>query len=87
MGAIEKVFTKSLNLSQTEELVNQVLNGVPKHEKKQRKRLPITAPPRLYMNSLNALLKRIKDDKIPCELSTEKSERYYEYTIKFPINI
>ncbi len=87
LGAIEKVITKSLNLSQTEELVNQVLNGVPKHEKKQRKRLSITAPPRLYMNSLNALLKRIKDDKIPCELSTEKSERYYEYTIKFPINI
>lgn len=87
LSVIEKVITKNLNLAQTEELVNQVLNGVQKHEKKQRKRLPITAPPRLYMNSLNALLKRIKEDKIPCELSTEKSERFYEYTIKFPINI
>lgn len=87
LSVIEKVITKNLNLAQTEELVNQVLNGAPKREKKQRKRLPITAPPRLYMNSLNALLKRIKDDKVPCELSTEKSERFYEYTIKFPINI
>ncbi|MCM1165079.1 MAG: ParB/RepB/Spo0J family partition protein [Lachnospiraceae bacterium] len=87
LKAIERVTAKNLNLAQTEELVNMILNGVPKREKKQRKRLPITAPPRLYMNSLNALLKRIKDDKVPCELTAEKSDRYYEYTIKFPINI
>lgn len=87
LKAIERVVAKNLNLAQTEELVNMILNGAPKREKKQRKRLPITAPPRLYMNSLNALLKRIKDDKVPCELTAEKSDRYYEYTIKFPINI
>lgn len=87
LDAIEKVVTRGLDLKQTEELVEQVLKGSPKHEKKQRKKLPITAPPRLYMNSLNALLKRIKEDKIPCELTTEKSEMFYEYTIKFPINI
>ena len=87
LNAIEKVVTKNLDLKQTEELVDQLLKGSPKREKKQRKKLPITAPPRLYMNSLNALLKRIKEDKIPCELTTEKSDRFYEYTIKFPINI
>lgn len=85
-GVIEKVISRGLNLAQTEELVNNTLNGAPKREKKMRKKLPITAPPRLYMNSLNALLKRIKEDKIPCELTTEKSEHFYEYTIKFPIN-
>lgn len=84
---IEKVITKNLNLAQTEELVSRSLNTAPKSEGKQRSRSSITAPPRLYMNSLNALLKRIKEDNIPCELTTEKSEMYYEYTIKFPINM
>lgn len=87
MRVIETVVTKNLNLAQTEQLVDQVINGAPKREKKKRKKLPITAPPRLYMNSLNALLKRIKEDNIPCELTTEKSDHFYEYTIKFPINI
>lgn len=83
---IEKVVSRDLNLVQTEELVNAALNGIPKRERKTRKKIPVTAPPRLYMNSLNALLKRIRDDKIPCELTTEKSEDFYEYTIKFPIS-
>lgn len=85
-SVIEKVVTKELNLAQTEELVNITLSGAPKRERKPRKKPPVTAPPRLYMNSLNALLKRIREDKIPCELTTEKSEEFYEYTIRFPIS-
>lgn len=87
LDAIEKVVTRSLDLTQTEELVESVLHGSPKREKKHRKKLRYTAPPRLYMNSLNALIKRIKEDNVPCELSTEKSDQFYEYTIKFPVNI
>lgn len=86
-NVIEKVITRNLNLAQTEELVSRSLNAPPKKEIKRRAGSPVTAPPRLYMNSLNALLKRIKEDNIPCELTTEKSEMYYEYTIKFPINL
>lgn len=82
----EKVVARGLNLAQTEELVNITLNGSQKREHKPRKKSPVTAPPRLYMNSLNALLKRIREDKIPCELTTEKSEEFYEYTIRFPIS-
>lgn len=84
--AIEKVVTRRLDLAQTEELVNVTLSGSLKRERKPKRKPPVTAPPRLYMNSLNALLKRIREDKIPCELSTEKSEDFYEYTIRFPIS-
>lgn len=86
-SVIEKVVSRGLNLAQTEELVNNALTDTPRKKKACGRKSPIAAPPRLYMNSLNALLKRIKDDNIPCELSTEKSENFYEYTIKFPINI
>lgn len=86
--ALEKVVTRRLNLEQTEELVNGILSDIPPKEKRaQRKLRNFVAPPRMYMNSLNALIKRIREDKIPCELSTGKSENYYEYTIKFPVNI
>lgn len=83
--AIERVVSKNLNLPQTEALVEQILGQREKQPK--RANIELKAPSRLYMNSLNALLKRIKDDKIPCDVTAEKSEEFYEYTIKFPINL
>lgn len=85
ISAIDKIIRNNLNLEQTEQLVNKMLEGTEKEKPRQQKKRDYTVPPKIYMNTLNALLKRIKEDNIPCELSTEKSEKYYEYTIKFPI--
>lgn len=82
---IERTVSKGLNLEQTETLVQQTLGNSAKTAKKHAQ-FEIKAPSRLYMNSLNALLKRIKDDKIPCDFTAEKSEEFYEYTIRFPIS-
>lgn len=84
--AIENVVSHRLNLEQTEELVNRMLSGSGQKRRKPRNKFDFITPPRLYMNSLNALIKRIRDDKVPCELSEQKSDDYYEYTIRFPIN-
>lgn len=85
--AIETVVSRRLNIEQTEGLVNRVLSGVPQKRRKPRAKIVYTAPARLYLNSLNALIKRIRDDKVPCELHEQKSESFYEYTLRFPINI
>ena len=86
-NAIETVVSRHLNIEQTEDLVNKLLSGVSQKEKRRGKSpVHFAAPPKLYMNSLNALIKRIREDKIPCELLTEKSDKFYEYTIRFPIN-
>lgn len=85
MKAIERVVSKCLNLEQTEALVEETLGTV--KTAKKRAQFDLKAPSRLYMNSLNALLKRIKADKIPCDFTAERSERFYEYTIRFPIDI
>ncbi len=82
---IETVIRKHLNLEETEELVSRSIESAPK-QKRRRSMPKIIAPPAFYMNSLNALIKRIRDDNIPCELETGKTEKYYEYTIKFPIS-
>lgn len=85
-SVIEKVVAKNLNLEQTERLVEETLGNSVKAAKK-RAQFDLKAPSRLYMNSLNALLKRIKADNIPCDVTAGKSEEFYEYTIKFPIGL
>lgn len=86
-GVIEKVVGKNLNLEQTERLVEETLRGTAKAPKKRVQFIDLKAPARLYMNSLNALLKRIRQDNIPCEITSGKSEEFYEYTIRFPIGL
>ncbi len=91
LSILEKVIEKKLNLEQTEKLVNDTLSDRAderKHAKEREKKLRaiIPAPPRLYMNSINQLIKRMKESNIPCETSAGKNNGYYEYIIKFPIS-
>lgn len=90
ISALEKVIRGKLNLERTEKLVNDILAGKEvdgKSEKKKKFKNPFPAAPRLYMNSLNQIIKRMKESDIPCETVTNKCETYYEYIIKFPIPI
>lgn len=89
ISIIEKVVRGHLDLEQTDHLVNQFLNKTPKQTEKKRKHsifTEISVPTKMYINSLNALLKRIKDDNVACEFTSEKTDNYYEYSIRFPIN-
>ena len=90
INALEKVISGRLNLDQTEKLVNDIMNGNgadKKPEKKKKFKNPFPAAPRLYMNSINQLIKRMKESDIPCETVTNKCDTYYEYIIKFPIPV
>ncbi len=87
---LEKIIAGRLNLDQTEKLVNDTLAGKDVNEKPQKKKKfknPFPAAPRLYINSINQLIKRMKESDIPCETITNKCDTYYEYIIKFPIPI
>lgn len=80
---LEKIIRGNLNLEQTEQLVNLTLEGAP--PRKPKAKAIFSAPPKIYMNSLNALIKRIREDNVPCECETARSGNFYEYTIRFPI--
>ncbi len=85
---LEKIIAGKLNLDQTEKLVNDTLAGKEfnaKSDKKKKFKNPFPPAPRLYMNSINQLIKRMKESDIPCEAVTNKCDTYYEYIIKFPI--
>lgn len=84
--AIEFVISKRLNIEQTEDYIENLLNNSPKKQRRKHAKVICSVPAKLYLNSLNELINRIKKDKVPCELHESKSENFYEYTIRFPIN-
>lgn len=86
-NTLERVVAGNLNLEQTEKLVNDILEGKQpmRSSQKKKQKNPFPTPPRLYMNTINQLIKRMKESNIPCEAITNKSDKYYEYIIKFPI--
>ena len=87
MTVIEKVVSRRLNLEQTEQLVNDTLSAKMPEKQVRHNKNCFKAPPRLYMNSINSLIKRMKENNIPCETSAVKGDSFYEYVIRFPINI
>ncbi|MGN1119743.1 MAG: ParB/RepB/Spo0J family partition protein [Oscillospiraceae bacterium] len=93
MRTLQKVVEKKLNLEQTEKLVADIIEEKPlttreKHSTGKMKKLmkQFPQPPRLYMNSINNLIKQMRDAKIPCETQSEKKDGYYEYIIRFPVS-
>ena len=85
-SVIDKIVREKLNIEQTELLVTQTLSGsIDQIEKKKKPVIKYKLPVKMYMNTLDALMKRIKTDNLPCEMSSSETEEFREYTIKFPI--
>ncbi len=84
---LEQVVTNNLNIEQTEVLVEKYISGNvgDENKKKETKSIFNFPVPRLYINSINKIVKRMKEAHIDCQTITNKSENYFEYTIKFPI--
>ena len=87
----ERIINK-LNIEQTESMVDGILHGIiPKKreeesepsEKKQNSRKNFHIPlPRLYINSINKIVKNMKEANIECETVMNHVGDCYEYTIK-----
>lgn len=83
---IDKIVRSRLNLEQTELLVSRTLRGEKdKPEKKRRAVMEYKLPTRMYINSLDGLIKRIKADNVRCEISSDRTETGLTYNIRFPI--
>lgn len=86
--ALQRVVTKHLNLEQTEELVNELIktkgkSEVNKSNDKIKSMFP--RPPRLFVNSINKLIRQMKDANIQCETSSETNDGFYECVIRIPL--
>ena len=90
--AMGEMIINKLNIEQTESMVEGILHGIiPKKreeepepaEKKQasRKNFHFSLP-RLYINSINKIVKNMKEANIECETVMNRVGDCYEYTIK-----
>lgn len=90
--AMGEMIINKLNIEQTEDMVEGILHGViPKKCEEQEQpatkkpaarrnfRFPL---PRLYINSINKIVKNMKEANIDCETFMNRVGDYYEYTIK-----
>lgn len=90
--AMGEMIINKLNIEQTEAMVEGILHGIiPKKreeeqepaEKKQNSRRNFHFPlPRLYINSINKIVKNMKEANIECETVMNRVGDCYEYTIK-----
>ncbi len=85
--ALGEIILNHLNIEQTEQLVERMLAGEygVKNEVKQeapQKRKFLFPVPRLYINSINKIVKSMKEANIDCEAEMNRVGDCYEYTIK-----
>lgn len=82
-----EIIRNRLNIEQTEQLVDNILNGGEKKPAEEKKAAPARKKfhfpvPRLYINSINKIVKNMKEANIDCETFTNRVGDCYEYTIK-----
>ena len=87
--ALGEMIVNRLSIEQSEKLVEDLLNGAPvtksavKKEKTANRERKFTFPvPRLYINSINKIVKTMKEANIDCETVMNQVGDCYEYTIK-----
>ncbi|MGN1108423.1 MAG: ParB/RepB/Spo0J family partition protein [Oscillospiraceae bacterium] len=82
-----EIIRNRLNIEQTEQLVDNILNGGEKKPVEEKKAAPARKKfhfpvPRLYINSINKIVKNMKEANIDCETFMNRVGDCYEYTIK-----
>lgn len=82
-----EIIRNRLNIEQTEQLVDNILNGGEKKPAEVKKAVPARKKfhfpvPRLYINSINKIVKNMKEANIDCETFMNRVGDCYEYTIK-----
>lgn len=84
--ALGEIIINKLNIEQTEQMVENMLNCPDiqqKEEKPQSHRRKFHFPvPRLYINSINKIVRNMKEANIDCETFMNRVGDCYEYTIK-----
>lgn len=84
---LHEVVSKRLNLEQTESLVEEALSGDVKKAAVKKTSIFNIPLPKVYINSINKIISRMKSNNICCETVTNQNDRYFEYTIKIPVTV
>lgn len=90
--AMGEMIINKLNIEQTEDMVEGILHGVIPKKREEQEQTATKKPaarrnfrfplPRLYINSINKIVKNMKEANIDCETIMNRVGDCYEYTIK-----
>ncbi len=83
---LSEVVSRHLNIEQTEILVNEHISDEKRKVIRSSKSIFNIRIPKIYINSLNHIVRRMKEAKINCSTVTRTSDDYFEYIIKIPVS-
>ncbi|MFV9510307.1 nucleoid occlusion protein [Tepidibacillus sp. LV47] len=83
---LAEIVEKELNVKQTENRVNQILEKVTNKQKPKPKRVALSRDVRLAMNTIRQSVDMVLKNGLSIEADEKEYENYYEFIIKIPKN-
>ncbi|KJS20020.1 MAG: hypothetical protein VR72_16395 [Clostridiaceae bacterium BRH_c20a] len=86
LKALNEIYSKNLNVRQTDEFVEQLLINNEKEikEKRKMKMTKIFKDMRIFLNTIRGAVQTIKDAGLDADISENEYEDYMEVTIRLP---
>ena len=82
--ALSKIISESLNVQQSENLINLMLNSSPKNNKKQGTSKAVIKDVRIFVNTINKAIDTMRLAGIDAQSDKTDTENFIEYTIRIP---
>ena len=82
--ALSKIIYESLNVQQSENLINLMLNSSPKNNKKQGTSKAVIKDVRIFVNTINKAIDTMRLAGIDAQSDKTDTDNFIEYTIRIP---
>lgn len=82
--ALSKIISENLNVQQSENLINLMLNTTPKNDKKQGISKAVIKDVRIFVNTINKAVDTMRLAGIDAQTDKTDTDNFIEYTIRIP---
>lgn len=82
--ALSKIISENLNVQQSENLINLMLNSNPKNNKKQGISKAVIKDVRIFVNTINKAIDTMRLAGIDAQSDKTDTDKFIEYTIRIP---
>ena len=82
--ALSKIISENLNVQQSENLINLMLNSSPKNDKKQGTSKAVIKDVRIFVNTINKAIDTMRLAGIDAQSDKTDTDNFIEYTIRIP---
>lgn len=82
--ALSKIISENLNVQQSENIINLMLNSSPKNDKKQGFSKAVIKDVRIFVNTINKAVDTMRLAGIDAKADKTDTDNFIEYTIRIP---